>query len=99
MDSAAKALGCSRDAMVRNHWFFAEGDGKPAASSASSSYGSGPEVTWYALYLALRLDAVRWAAVAAAVPSMLGIALTHQLIVVTDLVNIESLTEVGALLS
>jgi len=69
--------GVTQESMEAAGWFF------------SSPSPAGP---WYSIYTALAWSSVCWEAVFSAVARMAGIAATHQLIVVTDLVNIEAVT-------
>jgi len=69
--------GVTHESMENAGWFF------------STPSPAGP---WYAVYAALDWSAISWSAILSTIPRMAGIAMTHQLIVVTDLVNIEAVT-------
>ena len=69
--------GITHTSMEEDGWFF----------SSPSPAGS-----WCAVYAAFSWSQICWAAVLASIPRMVCIAFTHQLIVVTDLVNIEVVT-------
>ena len=69
--------GVTQESLEGAGWFF------------SSPSPAGP---WYSVYTALAWSSVCWEAIFSAIPRMVGIAATHQLIVVTDLVNVEAVT-------
>ena len=69
--------GITHESMEEDGWFF------------SSPSPAGP---WFSVYTAFSWSQINYAAVLSNIPRMVCIALTHQLIVVTDLVNIEAVT-------
>lgn len=69
--------GVTHQTMENAGWFF------------STPSPAGP---WYSVYTAFVWSDISWIAIFSTIPRMAGIAMTHQLIVVTDLVNIEAVT-------
>lgn len=75
-------VGHTRKEMIDENWFYSDGSESTGNGTLSS--------TWYSTYHQFHVDTVQWSTIPPLLPRIFGIILTHQLITVTDLVNIEA---------